>query len=548
MSLLSLEEHLATYFQPRSRSSTPSIASIALGIRDGRFSESAIENIRRLLNIYNAAWARAPRTYITLRLADELLLMDPLINAGFTDYKFPLGYPKDLPSFVKPQSKRKIMKAQHAILTKAIELERGKEDSHVCFDMDEPLPYETRAILGAGAFGQVDKVLSKISYKEYARKVIARRALFPTASDTIRIFVNELTSLKRVRHRHIVTLVGSYTDVNYYGLIIEPVADCNLATYLQLAYSSSDCKSLLRSFFGCLATGLAYLHDCDIRHKDIKPHNILVKHSSVLFTDFGLARDSTDASNSISVGTTGLSPAYCAPEVAAYEPRRSSSDVWSLGCVFFDMITVLKGHTVEDMQSFLMTHGSLGIYLRTNRAAYNEWKYLLSAASEVDNLPMLWISLMLQEEAASRPTAQEIVDQIIAPEQSLPCQAQFCGICCRLDPEPVTSAPSAEEHQRSRYETDRVGSVECYLATPVQVNSRLRQRRNGKGQRKIPLLGRRSNRRKEIPNARDTDVKKKLATCWFWRAAKRDDLQMIKHLIDKDVAVNHSELGVTSLH
>lgn len=70
---------------------------------------------------------------------------------------------------------------------------------------------------------------------------------------------------------------------------MEPVTDRNHATYLRLACSSSDCRSLLRSFFGGLATGLAYLHDCNVRHKDIKPHNTLVKQSNNYFTDLGLA-------------------------------------------------------------------------------------------------------------------------------------------------------------------------------------------------------------------------------------------------------------------
>lgn len=62
------------------------------------------------------------------------------------------------------------------------------------------------------------------------------------------------------------------------------------------------------------------------------------------------------------------------------------------------------------------------------------------------------------------------------------------------------------------------------------------------------MLARRSNRRKKIPNAQGTDREKILLTDRFWRAAKRDDLQVTKNLIDKDVAVNYSELGVTSLH
>ena len=113
----------------------------------------------------------------------------------------------------------------------------------------------------------------------------------------------------------------------------------------------------------------------------------------------------------------------------------------------------------------------------------------------------------------------------------------------------VTSI-SAEENQRSRYETDRVESVGRYLATQVQpLHNRLRHKRNGEDQRKAPLLVRRSNRRKQTPSARTIDLgMNKLSTSWVWQAAKRGDLRTVKQFISKNAAVNHAVFGVTPLH
>ena len=141
------------------------------------------------------------------------------------------------------------------------------------------------------------------------------------------------------------------------ALIMSPVADCDLARYLKLAPSSRDGTAGLKTFFGCLATAVAYLHKNRIRHKDIKPSNVLVKDGNVLLTDFGLSRD-CNHTRSTTEGPTARTAKYCAPEVADYMARSYSSDMWSLGCVFLEMMTVLKECSLEDISAFFSEHGT----------------------------------------------------------------------------------------------------------------------------------------------------------------------------------------------
>ncbi len=104
-------------------------------------------------------------------------------------------------------------------------------------------------------------------------------------------FEKEIQALKKLSHPHIVKLVGSYTDNVYLGIIMTPIADMNLDEYLRSTEIESALrKRCLRSFFGCLATALAYLHQCNVRHNDIKSRNVLIKDSSVYLTDFGTSR------------------------------------------------------------------------------------------------------------------------------------------------------------------------------------------------------------------------------------------------------------------
>jgi serine/threonine protein kinase len=239
--------------------------------------------------------------------------------------------------------------------------------------------------------------------------------------------------LKRMRHRHIVQLIGSYTDPKYFSLITSPVADKNLASFLADIPNSRENIPTLRTFFGCLATALRHLHDNHVRHKDIKPQNILVRGIDVLFTDFGISFDYQDASSDTTSGSTAMTPKYCAPEVAACEKRNASSDIWSLGCVFLEMAVVLKGQTLEYQTEFFLTHGSGEKFVRDNRQATQEMiAELRRIGSLPDNQCFTWVESMLQHDRKQRPTAAEIVNTIISQDSNAPYPANpFCGICCK---------------------------------------------------------------------------------------------------------------------
>ncbi|KAF1962319.1 kinase-like protein, partial [Byssothecium circinans] len=115
----------------------------------------------------------------------------------------------------------------------------------------------------------------------------------------------------------------------------------------------------LRTFFGCLAGALDYLHLQNIRHNNINHRTILVDRGNILFTDFSLSFNFSYALGSTTTRMEhAINPRYCAPEVAHCEPQNTSSDIWSLGVIFTEMIVVLKGKTVQFMEEFFCQHGN----------------------------------------------------------------------------------------------------------------------------------------------------------------------------------------------
>ena len=271
----------------------------------------------------------------------------------------------------------------------------------------------------------------------YARKLLPRPdSGSESAFKAMNSFLSELEILKKLSHHHTIKLVASYTDERYIGLFLWPVADCTLTKFLRHATAAAavDERALLRTFFGCLAAALDYLHGCNIRHKDVKPSNILVKDEAVLLSDFGISRDygtpndPADLIRSTTAGPTAKTPRYCAPEVAKNEKRNTSSDVWSLGCVYLEMVSVLKGESSEKVVSFLERNGMRDSCFYANPSGVTAWINNL-AQTPRDNEPLLWIRKTLQENREHRPTTGNLL-RLILSKKSPEASMIFCGQCC----------------------------------------------------------------------------------------------------------------------
>ena len=104
---------------------------------------------------------------------------------------------------------------------------------------------------------------------------------------------------------------------------------------------------------------LSYLHSNGIRHKDIKPANILLLKDkngkdTVSLCDFATAfRYGAREGGTTEGPVKRWTRRYAAPEVHAHEKRNTSSDVWSLGCVFLEMLSIIKESSIAAMRNFL---------------------------------------------------------------------------------------------------------------------------------------------------------------------------------------------------
>jgi serine/threonine protein kinase len=234
-----------------------------------------------------------------------------------------------------------------------------EEGSTHVFDNDQRPPYEHIEILGHGRGGTVDAVLDIHTRTVFARKTILLHGGKPQQEEQRKAFMNEISIIRGLgTHHHVIRVFATYYAEPRLCLILQPVADDrDLDSFIhnfrdnvpefdasgsRQAYDNS--VVILQRAFGCLANGLAFMHHRRIRHKDIKCKNILVHHGSVIYTDFGISKDFSQADSSTTDGPyTSLTQRYSAPEILDFQGRNSKSDVYSLGCVFLEILSALTG-------------------------------------------------------------------------------------------------------------------------------------------------------------------------------------------------------------
>lgn len=242
-----------------------------------------------------------------------------------------------------------------------------EDGGHYLLKSGDELPYRLRRNLGHGHSGNVEEVEDTRTGAVYALKTIRIYGARDKAEGQ-RIFDNEIKILRHLAsHHHFIRIFATYIAKHEFGLILQPVADSgDLDAFLYECREEAEERgafgnetldqtkiAILQRAFGCLANGLEFMHQRRVRHKDIKPRNILIHQGLVLYTDFGYSLDSSQSDDNTTTRYSEiLNRRYSAPEVLQHEPRNSSSDIFSLGCVFIEMLSVLEKNLDIDERFF----------------------------------------------------------------------------------------------------------------------------------------------------------------------------------------------------
>jgi Tol biopolymer transport system component len=212
--------------------------------------------------------------------------------------------------------------------------------------------YGILAPLGRGGMGEVYRARDSRLGRDVALKILREDAALDP--ERVRRFEGEARAASSLNHPNIVvvyevgeaTVPGETRPIRYLAMELSEGQPLNEI----LAGSRLPTKRFLE-IASQLADGLARAHEGGIVHRDLKPSNVMVSGDDhVKILDFGLAklrgvqdggsssaptRDDTETSPGTVMGTVG----YMSPEQVRGEPATTASDQFSLGCIFYEMLT-----------------------------------------------------------------------------------------------------------------------------------------------------------------------------------------------------------------
>lgn len=338
------------------------------------------------------------------------------------------------------------------------------------YSKSEALPLTQGRFLGYGMHGGVYETICNGIALAWKRKYCSRRMGHRERK--------EIEIIKRIQHPHVIRLVGTYTHGPFLGLLLWPVAACDLANLLEdvdwlqrpfqnqdqmdmdhvqteetpeqigerqgrlqalglstasLEKARIDANSYLERTMGCIASAVAYLHHQEIKHKDLKPSNILLSANGLWVTDFGTATDFSILTTSATENGERGTPKYFAPEVAVYAPSGRAADIFSMGCIFLEIITLCVGY---DLQLTLQLRSQNDKSFHANLENIHQWFSTgrITSRTCADEHMMGLVRSMMRPDPDDRPSAEEVVEDIALINglaMSIGnCNFAFCRPCC----------------------------------------------------------------------------------------------------------------------
>jgi DNA-binding response OmpR family regulator len=163
----------------------------------------------------------------------------------------------------------------------------------------------------------------------------------------------EYAALSALRNPAIVTIYDYGANAGREYLAMEYFPRGDLKTRLLRGILEPDALRYLEQ----IARGLQVVHAAGILHRDLKPPNLMLRENdTIALIDFGLARGVDGASNATRTGVLRGSPYYMSPEQALGETLDGRTDLYSLGILFYEMITGRKPYTGSSAIDVLQQH------------------------------------------------------------------------------------------------------------------------------------------------------------------------------------------------
>lgn len=189
--------------------------------------------------------------------------------------------------------------------------------------------------LGAGGMGKVLK-----GTDPEGRPVAIKEILPQFVSDMeYRTRIDAETAiLRQMNHPGIVKIYDYFPKGNNLYIVMEYVDGQNIEQYIEQHGAMAPVEAV--QYMRKILDAMQHVHEQGIIHRDVKPQNIMIRdNGEICILDFGVAKDQQSESTHTVVGTVIGTDGYMSPEQANGFAINHLSDIYSLGCVFYFMLT-----------------------------------------------------------------------------------------------------------------------------------------------------------------------------------------------------------------
>ncbi|MCU1242342.1 MAG: Serine/threonine-protein kinase PknB [Candidatus Acidoferrum typicum] len=260
--------------------------------------------------------------------------------------------------------------------------------------------YQILQLLGEGGMGAVYKAQDRELDRLVALKII--RPNLALSSEILRRFKQELILARQVTHRNVVRIydLGEADGVKFITMEYIEGRDLSSLVREKGKFAPKETADIMEQV--CRALEAAHMEG--VVHRDLKPQNIMVDaHGKVLVMDFGIARSVEVVEAMTSTGAMIGTPQYMSPEQAKGEKLDARSDLFSLGIVFYELLTGNSPYKADT--------AILSLYKRTTEAAQPAMELVSEIPRELSEI----VSKCLERDTAQRyQSAGEILADLDA--------------------------------------------------------------------------------------------------------------------------------------
>ncbi|BFZ14506.1 hypothetical protein BsWGS_17545 [Bradybaena similaris] len=204
--------------------------------------------------------------------------------------------------------------------------------------------------IGEGAFGRAVLVKEKTTAKQFVVKEINITKMSTKEREQAR---KEVAVLAQLKHPNIVAYVESFEERGSLYIVMNYCSGGDLYGRINERRGQLFSEDQILDWFVQLCLAVKHIHDRKILHRDIKCQNIFLTQSgTVQLGDFGIAKVLTSTAQlaHTCIGT----PYYLSPEIVENMPYNNKSDIWSIGCVLYEITMLKHAFEAQNMKNLVL--------------------------------------------------------------------------------------------------------------------------------------------------------------------------------------------------